>query len=689
MKLHSWRWLAACIPALLLAACNGDSDDTAAAASIQVLSTRADLVTGDTAYVEIKLPDGVTAGDMKVSIGNRDATADFPVRANGRRLGLATGLVTGNNLVSVTGSGLTPASLTLVSHPVGGPLVSGAQMQPWVCATPTAVAATATTPASNGSGLSQAATDAQCNIPSEFKLFYRSTAAGCSMSLPDPSPPSNPPANACFKPYDPKAAAPADLATTTTDQGLTLPYIVRVQRGTLNRGIYDIAVLYDPSKDWTPYAPQAGWNGKVLYQFGSSTGQPHRQFRSSANWNEDTSLSRGFMVAVNSLTDSGLNSNRDLMAETVMMMKEHIIDAFGEIRYTMGVGGSGGAINQNNTMSILPGLLDGLQLTANFIDSETTGIEVADCQVLVNYYNSPAWAALTAGLSQAAINAKKAAINGHVDQTGCHAWVNNFGNLSQPGVFVPKVVLNTVTGVLGPKPGNAGNNCQLANPQVYDAASNPAGARCGVRDAAVSIWGAVPGSVRARDTSDNTGVQYGLKALLSGAIGMEEFVTLNESAGAVDTDGNPITARSNADTMALNTAYASGIVAEGASLANVPIIDVHGNDDSTLVLPGTLGIHHLWRSYSLRERLDKANGNHNNHVLWRHPASAAGGAPAASGLLPMSFLVMDKWLSNIEADKAPGTKAEKIARDKPAEAVDFCYLSSDTAFKTKVFDKAT
>jgi hypothetical protein len=701
--LHVRRWLAAFIPALLLAACGGSSDRVAAvgippadggtapaSAQVKVLSTRPDLVSGEQAYVEVVLPQGASDDGLKVSLGERDLSADFPLRANGRRTGLVTGLQVGNNLLSVSGKDFAAASLMLVDHPIGGPVISGAQLQPWVCATPRAVPATPTTPASNASGLSASAVDAQCNIPSEFTLFYRSTTAGCSTSQPDPSPPSTPSANNCFKPYDPTAAAPADLATTTTDTGLTVPYIVRVQRGTLNRGIYDIAVLYDPAQDWQPYAPQAGWNGKLLYAFGSNTGQPRRQSRSSVNWADDASLSRGFMVAVNSLTDSGLNSDRDSMAETMMMMKEHIVDTFGEIRYTIGVGGSGGAINQNNTTSILPGLLDGLQLTANFPDSETTGIEVSDCQALVNYYASPAFATLTTGIAQPDLNAMKAAINGHVDQTGCHAWVNNFGNLAQPGNYIPRFVLDNTVGTLGPKPGaTPTNNCQLAAPQVYDAMANPAGARCGVRDAAVSVWGTAPGSVLARDTGDNTGVQYGLKALQAGAITMEQFVSINEGVGSVDTNGNPSAARAAADPTALDTAYASGLVAEGASLANVAIIDVRGNDNSNIQLPGTLGIHHIWRSFSLRDRLDKDNGQHDNHVMWRHPASAVGGAPAASGLLQQSFIVMDQWLAAVEADKTDGTRAQKIARDKPAAAVDFCYLSADTGFTTKVFDKAT
>ena len=69
--------------------------------------------------------------------------------------------------------------------------------------------------------------------------------------------------------------------------GLTVPYIVRVERGTMNRGIYDIAVLFDPSKPWTALAPQPQWNGKVVYTFGASTGQPRLQFRTEQNWADD------------------------------------------------------------------------------------------------------------------------------------------------------------------------------------------------------------------------------------------------------------------------------------------------------------------------------------------------------------------------------------------------------------------
>ncbi len=157
-----------------------------------------------------------------------------------------------------------------------------------------------------------------------------------------------------------------------------MPYIVRVERGTLNRGIYDIAVLFDTTQTqpWTAVAPQAQWNGKVVYTFGASTGQSRLQFRSEQNWADDAALSRGFMVVDNSLTDSLYNSNRIVIAETLMMMKEYIVDHYGEIAYTLGNGCSGGSIQQNTAASTFPGLLDGIQPSCDFSDSITTGLEV-------------------------------------------------------------------------------------------------------------------------------------------------------------------------------------------------------------------------------------------------------------------------------------------------------------------------
>lgn len=690
--------------AATLAACGGGGGGDAPATTsleIRAVSNRADMVSGGDALVEIVLPAGASASTLKVKAGDRDLSSAFAARADGRITGLVTGLAAGDNVITAQADKAKAAQLTVTNADRGGPVYSGEQIVPFFCATPVPQGATGASPATNASGLSTAATDAKCNIASEMKLYYRTTAAGCSTSLPDPSPSvaftsttptttAPPPANPCFKPYDPAAAKPADLATTTTDAGLAVPFIVRVERGTMNRGIYDIAVLVDPAKPWEATAPQAQWNGKIYYQFGSSTGQPRRQVRPQAAWSgSNAQLASGYMVVANSMTDSAINSNRVMMTETVMMMKEHIADHYGPIKFTMGTGCSGGSINANMNASIAPGLLDGFTISCAYPDSETTTIEVNDCVVLAEAYQKPAWTTAMGGYLAPQIAAKKAAINGHPDQTGCHGWYNAFGSNGKVGNYVQRLVTDNATGAIT-APGTLTNNCQLPAAMVWDPVSNPTGARCSAWDWAASIWGKAADGVRARDTRDNTGVQYGLKALLSNTITGEEFVTLNEIVGGVDKDSNMQAARSVADLDALAIAYRSGIVLDGRQLAKAAVIDMRGWDDSSLVTqPGTLGpssipIHYVWRSFSIRNRLDTQFGDHGNQVIWRFGR----GGLSSPVLAPQAFSAMDTWLTSLKADTSKNSIEQKVRNSKPASAFDFCLLSTDAAQTTKITDPA-
>jgi len=685
---------------------------------IRTLSNRADLISDGDALVEVRVPRNVPMHKVTLTLNGANVGASFVSDAGARTLrGVLSGLSIGKNRLVAEANGgghdddrgsgkgrkdddgenggRPRATLTITNHARGGPVLLGSQTMPWICATPTPVAESGNTPASNASGLSTFAVDAQCNIATELKFFYRTTTPGCSTALPDPSPPAPPPTNNCFKPYT-VGTTPADLATTTTTAGLTVPYIVRVERGTMNRGIYDIVVLFDPTRSWTALSPQPQWNGKVVYSFGASTGQPRQQFRSEQNWADagflanEPALSRGFMVVDNSVTDSLYNSNRALVAETVMMMKEHIVDTYGEIQYTMGNGCSGGSIQQNTVASIFPGLLDGIQPSCDYPDSITTGLEVIDCVLLVNFYVSPEWTALQTGLTQAQINAKKTAINGHLDHIGCQSWNNSFGFNNKPGNYVPTLVINQTTGAIAPV-GARRNNCRLPAALVYDPVSNPNGTRCGDPDLATAVWGTTAGipagSTRALQTGDNAGIQYGLKALLSGAISAEEFVTLNENIGGTDADSNLTAARSHADLAALGIAYRAGIVSSGKNLGKLPIIDSRGYDEQ--------GIHYIWRSFSERARIEAANGgNHANQVMWRYGTGLLPGTPAQFAAVTLqSLLTMDTWLSNllISAPKATlndvRTQAQVIAA-KPATAFDLCYLTGDTTFSTPFTDFA-
>jgi hypothetical protein len=234
------------------------------------------------------------------------------------------------------------------------------------------------------------------------------------------------------------------------------------------------------------------------------------------------------------------------------------------------------------------------------------------------------------------------------------------------------------------------NNCLLPAALVYDPVTNPNGTRCGDPDLATAVWGTtagIAGSTRARQTGDNVGVQYGLKALRAGAITPEEFVTLNEKIGGTNADSNQQAARSVADLPALDIAYRSGIVSSGKNLGKLPIIDSRGYDEQ--------GIHYIWRTFSERARIDTLNGgNHGNQVIWRYgtallPATAA----QVEAVTLESLLQMDIWLSNLltSAPKATlnsvRTQAQVIAA-KPVDAFDLCYLTSDATFSTPVTDMA-
>ena len=412
---------AAVVVSAVLAACGGGGGGgTSNAPTITTLSNRADLVSGGDVLVEVKLPPIGAASSLKVDVDGVDVTSAFTTRSDGRTVGLVTGLKNGANNItaSSTNGGFNSARIVVTNHPKGGPILLGSQSSPWICATPVPTAATASSPATNASGLTTAATDAQCNIATETKFFYRTLTpvtvtagdGGCSFVVPDPSPTiANPnpttPANSCLQPYVVGTTPAASVASTTTTNGVTVPYIVRVERGTINRGIYDIAVLFDPAKPWTANSPQPQWNGKLSYTYGASAGQPRLQFRSEQNWVvngitgvfDDSALRMGFIVADNSLTDQLYNANAVLVAETTMMMKEYIVEHYGEIKYTVGNGCSGGSILQNQTASIYPGLLDGIQVECDYPDAVTTLLEVADCVLLVNAYQTPEWLALQPG----------------------------------------------------------------------------------------------------------------------------------------------------------------------------------------------------------------------------------------------------------------------------------------------------
>jgi len=135
---------------------------------------------------------------------------------------------------------------------------------------------------------------------------------------------------------------------------------------------------------------------------------------------------------------------------------------------------------------------------------------------------------------------------------------------------------------------------------------------------------------------------------------------------------NRTTTRTVGDLDALTRAYQSGRIVNGAGgLASTAIIDLRDYND------GTVGgdIHTKIHSFSMRERLRRANGNIDNHVMW---TKGAGSAEA--------FDAMDVWLRATKADRSDRPLAQKIAAARPADLKDACwnnglkYTEEQTAF---------
>ena len=106
----------------------------AALPEIRVLSNRADLISGSDALVEIKWPAGAPVAFAKIAVNGVNVNSMFAQRANGRYMGLLTGLSVGDNVLTARVPGAY-SQITINNHPIGGPVFSGAQLEPWICAT--------------------------------------------------------------------------------------------------------------------------------------------------------------------------------------------------------------------------------------------------------------------------------------------------------------------------------------------------------------------------------------------------------------------------------------------------------------------------------------------------------------------------------------------------------------------------
>ncbi|WP_393053286.1 DUF6351 family protein [Streptomyces sp. LN549] len=575
---------------------------------VTAVSSRPGTVSGGDALIRVEVPAAIAADTVRVELEGRDVTSSF--RPSGDALmGVVKELSKGDNRLTARAQGADTGQLTLKNHPITGPVFAGPQEQPFIC--DTAEFKTVT-----GGTLGQPI-DKDCSVRTRVDYMYRTTA-GKFVPLPDEN------------------VRPADLATATTSMGKAVPYIVRVETGTINRGIYETAVLHDPKSGAPdPLQRGPGWNGRLVYGFGGGCSSGwYVQGRNTVGIMNDTYLSKGYGVASSTLNVFGNNCNDLLAAETTSMVKERFVETYGDPAFTIGNGCSGGSYQTHQIADNYPGLLDGILSGCSFPDVGFGTIQtLSDAQLLNHYFREVAPDAFTKEQQKAV--------------SGFGKW-ESIGSLARAGGRIDPTVFCPP---------------QLPEEQRYDPVTNPNGARCDVYSHTVNVYGKEPETGKVRRPLDNTGIQYGLEALDKGVIDMDQFIDLNRRIGGLDDDAKPAAERTVADPRAVRTAYRTGrMLNGGGGLADVPIIDYRDYTDDA----SAGDMHMRFHSFSTRARLDKANGTHANQVMLTR---ANGHGFTLAGMLSD----MDQWLTGIKGDSGADAPIEKIVRHQPQGLTDACW----------------
>jgi hypothetical protein len=591
---------------------------------ISTLSVDPSRVTGGDVLVQVAVPVGTPLASVKVTVAGRDVSGAFKNTAPNTVVGLVTGLAVGPSTLTVEAATRTTptSSIEITNYPITGPVTSGPWQKPFICQTDTFVLP-------DGSRLG-APLDENCSARTVVQHVYRTTA--------------NPPA---FKPLPAATTAanlPADLAKTTTTSGATVNFIVRVETGTMNRGIYQNAILHDPTSDPapTPFSPPKGWNRRLVALHGS--GCPSGWYLQGGAMGaggvlEATRLAEGYAVYINTLNHPTNSCNAVVAGETAVMGKEHFIETFGVPFYTITMGGSGGAYTSLQIADAFPGLYDGVDIRATFPDALSIALSGLDAHLLTHYF---------AANPSAFTDAQKVAVSGY---EGVKALIDAANQAQRTD----------------PVPGRAdieGYQSARWNDVVpaslrYDPAKNPKGARPTVFDAARNVYGVDKATGAALRPYDNVGVQYGLSALNGGAITITQFLDLNEKIGGYDQDANYVPSRTTGDAGAVKRAYQSGLtLGANGGLTSIPIFDNATSNEAG-------GYHYGWFHFALRERLRQANGGKAaNMLMWRSIDQKA------------ARDAFDAWMVAYKSDTSKDPALTKVVRARPKNAPDGCYDKS-------------
>ncbi|MGR4869275.1 DUF6351 family protein [Variovorax sp. LARHSF232] len=701
---------AAC--AVLLASCGGGSGGGGAGSGVSAGSAKSSAES-DTAQqastVRLRVlssaPEHVSGGDARIEVRAAPGLRDkLELWLNGMRLdvalaetaagleGVISGLKVGANTLEVrhrSDSGQPRDQLTLTNYPITGPMFTGPQQTPFVCTT--IQGAVGKQPlVDSASPPGYPVRDAQatllgysrdCSIATFVSYQYRSTAGG-------------------LKPLPADGSRPSDMAQATLADGRTVDFVVRREIGSINRFLYSIAMLAPmPAADNGTQTDTSLWNGKLLYWFQGGVAIGHSQGTvHGGSMNLDV-LGRGWAIVHSSGNNTGTHYNMNLAGETAMMTKERFVERYGVPVYTVGLGGSGGAIQQYMIAQNNPGVLDGLLPVQSYPDMVTQTLHVGDCELLEHYMDATD------------------RTNGKWRVTKNRSWLVGMNAEENPeGGPNPRVndALAPLKTALGYSTAKGSTECvpawrgltpltlnpwygQAPNQQLYEPQSDIAAIRWTHYDDLRNVYG-VDATGAARVTWDNVGVQYGLKSLRAGHITMDEFVHLNWHVGGwkhpsdmvqegfpffgttpaevnkaltvpgyfdpwsvrnmrLATSADAPAPRTAGDPIAMRAAYTSGHVFTGR--LDVPAID------HRQYMERELDMHNSHQSFAVRQRVLQSMGSSDNLVVWFTDTTP--GVPKASQSM-QALDVMDQWLANMRNNPAGG-----ITGNKPADAVDACF----------------
>ncbi|RZU03238.1 hypothetical protein EV645_7264 [Kribbella rubisoli] len=565
-------------------------------------------------------PDKITGGDalvhvdgaddnVHVMLNGKDVSSVFTADGHGLT-GLVGNLSLGSNVLQAE-SGGRRTTLDVRNYPRQGPVFSGPHEQPFVCET-----AQFTIPVIGGT--LGAPLDADCTVKPRVDYFYRTTA-GTFAKWPVGT-----------------TSYPADLAKT--DDGD--PFIVRMETGNANRAVVQTTMLHDPLREATPTPTRrsSSWNGRAIFTLGGGcAGGWHRSGSTTGGVTDAFLLGRGYALMSSSLNVFGQNCNDLTAAESAMMTKELFVEHYGRPEYTVGFGCSGGSYQAHQITDNYPGIFDGIIVGCSFPEVGFGTISfISDSWLLDSYFN-------------------KSSIAWTQEQKRQVAGFATYATLPSMAAGANRI--------------DPRRNCDIVPAaQRYDPVANPRGVRCDVFDHAINTYGADPSTGFVRRPLDNVGVQYGLGVLKSGVITPSQFLDLNEHVGGFDADANLVPARTVADPQAVRTAYRTRRLTNGGGgLKDVPIIDYRAYFDTQ-----SYGdIHVRYHTFSMRARLEKANGTSANQVSLLEDARY-GLFSTESPLLQHAIDSMDSWLTVLDADGTSRPRIDKIVAAKPDTLVEGC-----------------